>query len=305
MGPLKRCLVFGLVPWVWSCGIWLDVDAPQCSSNQDCVALLGKDYTCSRSAGVCMAPRAQTMDAGPDIPDLPPEWDCLNDPPRTFTPDPDRMVRVRMDAVELASLKPPSDLKVDVCNPSDYSCSSPVRDDVMPGPDGFVELEVPHGFTGFLTFESPSTVPSVVYNNQPWLENAQTSGPALATQKSLDDIYERAGRPTNVEDVGLAILEIRNCKDGAGDGVSFDPIGEEQPFYFDGALPSREISATTSSNALAARAEERAVGGFSNLPAGIRTFTARLEGTDVVVGRYTMNIRAKQVAYLRLYPQWR
>jgi hypothetical protein len=215
------------------------------------------------------------------------------------------MVRVRMDAVELASLKPPSDLLVDVCNPADYSCTAPVQSDLQAGPDGFVEMEVPHGFKGFVKFEAPSVVPSVVYNNRPWIENTTTSGPALATQMSLDDIYERAGRPTDIDNVGLAILEIRNCKDGAGAGVSFDPVGDEQPFYFDGALPSRQLTATVTSNVLGARAEERAVGGFSNIPAGIKTFTARLEGTDLIVGSYTMNIRAGHIAYLRLFAEWR
>jgi hypothetical protein len=297
-----KCFLLALVVTsLFGCEAWLDVDATQCSRNADCVGILGRGYTCEKS-GLCVAPSepdAGKEDAG-EVSQLPARWACVTDPPKNFIPDPDRLVTVRLDSVDLNSLKVPADLRASACLPSDVECSSPIVKDISPGTDGFLEFTVPHGFEGFLTFTSSTTVPAISFSNRPFLDNLTTSGPTLSSPKSLDDIATHSGYP-NDSSRGVAIIEVRDCNDRAGDGVAFDPVADEMPFYFDGALPARGLPATTVSNLIGAGREPRAVGGFSNLEPGYVTFEARLEKTGESVGRVTVQIRAGWMTYVRIY----
>jgi len=284
-----------------SCELWLDVEAPQCTTSKTCVELLGRGFTCG-SAGVCLAPaRPEPSAPSGEDDDWPARWACAGEPPDDVVANPDRNIRIRMDAVDFTSLRVPPGLTARACNPADVECSAPVATDVQPGADGFLEFMVPHGFAGFLTFDAPNIVPGLMYNTRPMIESTTTSGPALATGETLMDIAEHSGRP-NDDSRGLAILEIRDCNDAAGDGVSFDSVDGEEPFYFDGALPARDLEATTISNLLGAGRERRAVGGFSNLPPGYVTFQIRLAENEEPIARTTLQIRAGHITYVRVYP---
>lgn len=281
------------------CEAWLDVQSPQCKVDRDCVGLFGREFTCGDD-GVCRAP---SHDAGVDSgvhPKLPSRWACANEPPTDFVPDPDRSVTVRMDAVDVTTLRVPMNLVSKACNVGDVDCNAPVLSNVRPGTDGFLEYTVPYGFEGFLTFDAPGFVPSLSYANRPYLANLTTSGPALSSEDSLQDIGSHSGREIDPND-GVLIVEMRDCNDTAGDGVKFDAIGDQTPFYFDGALPARGLDATTVSNQIAANRESRAVGGFSNLPPGYVTVQARLATNDAPLGHLTVQVRAGSFTYIRLY----
>jgi hypothetical protein len=297
---MKLILLTVVATLLVGCQVWLDVEGPQCTRNADCVGILGRGYTCEKP-GVCVA--APEPDAGKDageVSQLPARWACVTEPAKDFIPDPGREVTVRMDAVDLNTLRVPPGIKANACAPGDVECSSPILKDVEPGSDGFFAFTVSHGFEGFMEFRSPSTVPALLFSDRAYLDNFTTSGPALSTPMSLDDLSEHAGRP-NDPTRGVVILEVRDCKDGAGDGVSFDPVGDETPFYFDGALPARGLTSTTISNLLGAGREPRAVGGFSNIKPGYVTFEGRLESTGDSVGRVTVQVRAGWFTYMRIY----
>jgi hypothetical protein len=298
---LKRIALLLGICGVCGCEAWLEVDDPQCKSNQDCVGLFGREYTCN-ARGVCLAPSSPDAggSSGPSKPLLPARWACVNEAPRDFVPDPDRTVTMRMDVVDVTTLRVPPALVAEACHPRDIECADPIANDLHPGADGFLEFVVPYGFEGFMGFTAPDFVPALLFSNRALIEDVTTSGPALSTITSLDDFASHSGRDIGAG-TGLAIIEIRDCSDKAGDGVKFDPIGDETPFYFDGALPARGLSATTVSNLLGAGRESRAVGGFSNLSPGYATIQARIATNDVVVGRVTVQIRAGYITYVRLY----
>jgi hypothetical protein len=281
------------------CELWLNVDAPQCDKDATCVGLLGHGYTCG-TAGVCVPP-ATPVDSGEPKRVLPARWACIDTPAKTFVADPDRSLTVRMDAVDFATLKVPPGVKATACNPADVMCSAPIFSDAEPGSDGFFEFNLPYGFDGFLEFSAPNIVPSLLFRNRAYIDSVTTSGPALASNSLLMDIGKSSGRPIDPA-TGVAILEIRDCFDAAGDGVEFDPIDEEGPFYFRGALPTRDDGGTTISNNLAAGREPRAVGGFSNLTPGPVTFQIRLVTTKDLVATVTLLIRAGYITYVRVYP---
>ena len=285
-----------------ACEVWLDVDAPQCKTNNDCVGLFGRDYTCGGS-GVCVAPQA--ADGGTNKPDLPARWACANDMKGDFIDDPDKTVTIRMDAVDLNTLKVPEDIKAVACSPTDWDCGDPVLKDVMPGADGFFSFDLPYGFEGIIKFTAPNIVDSISKTNRPYLESVTTSGPAVLTLDARDDLANHAGHPIE-PGTGVAILEIRDCADNAGDGINFDNLVqddgvEETPFYFDGALPSRTLTATTISNLLGAGREPRAVAGFSNLKPGFPSFTARLDSNKAEIAKIVVPIFEDTTTYVRVY----
>jgi hypothetical protein len=290
--------------------VWVDVDVPQCKTSKDCVGLLGRGYTCA-TGGYCVAPDASTSpstssstgmlnNAVASPPQLPARWACANEMKGDFVGDPDRTVTVRMDAVDLNSLRVPKGLVATACNATDFGCDTPVVSDATPGQDGFFEFELPFGFEGYLTFNAPDIVPGISITNRPFLESTTTSGPALLTMMSQKDLADHSGYPLE-PGLGVVIFEMRDCNDTAGDGITFDPVGDNPPFYFDGALPVRGLKATMISNLLAAGREARAIAGFSNLEPSYLNFQARLASNGMEIANVTIPIRADEITYVRVY----
>jgi hypothetical protein len=287
------------------CEVWLDVEAPQCATSKDCVGLLGRGFTCNE-AGVCVAPRAKGAAGEGTETDaamrtqLPARWACANEKRGDFVANPDKTVKIRMDAVDLNTLRVPDGLVATACAPADFGCDAPVIENATPGSDGFFEFNLPYGWEGYMTFNAPNMVPGLLANNRPFLESQTTSGPALLTIKAEKDLAEHAGHPL-VPGTGVAIFEVRDCNDSPGDGVTFDRVADQDPFYFDGALPARNVMATMISNLLAAGRESRAVAGFGNLPPSYLTFHARLAASGDEIASVTIPIRADTITYVRLY----
>jgi hypothetical protein len=279
------------------CQLWLDVDKPQCKRDASCVSLLGPGATCA-SGGVCVRGPEQA-DAAPKPEALPQRWACLRDAPKDFIPDPDRKLRLRMDVVDVVTLRVPDGLSADACMTSDVECESPLAHEIKPGSDGFLEFELPYGFQGFIQLNAPDYVPALSYDSRPYTESVTTSGPAVITPNVLKAISTGDGMASDPER-GLVFLEIRDCNDAAGDGVRIENVGDEQPFYFEGALPAHDLTQTAISNQLGAGREPRAVGGFSNLQPGYITFHAVLPDSGDTVSRITVQIRAGHITYVRM-----
>lgn len=290
------------------CEAWLDVDVSQCNTDKDCVGLLGRGYTCNK-AGICLAPSGSSMEAvtgtagsGSETNNqLPQRWICANDEMGNFVPNPDKTLKIRMDAVDLNSLRVPNDLVATACNPTDFGCDSPLIENATPGSDGFFEFNVPYGFEGYWTFNAPNMVPGLLALSRPYLESQTTSGPALLSVKAEQDLADHSGYPLE-PGTGVAIFEVRDCNDSAGDGVTFDPVDDLTPFYFDGALPARNLTATMISNLLGAGREPRAVAGFTNIHESYTTFHARLASSGEEIASVTIPIRADTITYIRLFP---
>jgi hypothetical protein len=281
------------------CQLWLDVDAPQCTSSKVCQSLLGAGAKCS--AGVCVRPN-ETADAGTDAGNLPPldaRWQCIREPKKDFILDPDKTVKLRMDVVDVISMQVPAGLTATACTPGDVECTRPVASNVKPGSDGFLEFSLPYGFQGFITVEAPDYVPGLSYDNRPYTQSITTSGPAIITPAVLAVISSNSGMDSD-PNLGLVFVEIRDCNDAAAEGVSFDNVGDVSPFYFDGALPSRDLKATAISNQLGAGREPRAIGGFSGLQSGYTTLQATLPDTGEVVSRLTVQVRVGHITYVRM-----
>jgi hypothetical protein len=281
------------------CELWLNVDIAQCTTDKRCIELLGLDYTCG-PAGTCVSSHVESVTADPGSA-LPARWACIDDPPKSYVPKSDKTIHIRMSVVDFATLEVPDALSGDACSPSDVGCDTPVVGDVTASTDGYFDFDLPYGFQGFFRFTSSSFVPGFMYTNRPWLQSETASGPSMISPKGLKDLIEHAATGDDPSR-GVAIIESRDCNDVAGAGVSFENGRNDQPFYFDGALPSRDLEATTESTVLGAGRERRAVGGFSNLQPGYATFVARLASTGDEIGKVTTQIRGGYLSYMRIYP---
>ena len=279
------------------CEVWLNVESKQCTQDETCVKLLGAGASCG-SAGVCT--RAPTPSDMEPEDELPARWACLRQEPKDFIPDTNKTLKLRMDVVDVVTLKVPEGLVASACTPGDVECTRPVAQGVKPGSDGFMEFELPYGFEGFVKVEAPGYVPSLSYDSKPYTASFTTSGPAIITPTVLKVISDNSGMSSDPNNA-MAFLEVRDCNDSAAEGVQLDPIGDNSPFYFEGALPSRDLKVTAISNQLGAGREARALGGFSDLKPGYTTFQARLPDSGDLVSRITVQIKSGHITYVRMH----
>jgi hypothetical protein len=281
------------------CRLWIDVDEPQCKNDGACVALLGDGATCD-SDGVCEA-GSESGAISQASSSLPGRWSCVSNRAPAVALDPDKKLRVRMDVVDVTTLRVPPGLKAAACMANDIDCARPVVRSVAPGGDGFMEFELPFGFQGFFTLDAPDYVPALAYSNRPYTESTTTRGPPVITLGALDTLAANSGMQSVAADRGLIFLEIRDCDDVAADGVTFKGPGDETPFYFEGSLPNPDLDVTAISNQLSAGREPRAVGGFSNVePGSNKMFQAILPNSGEVVSRVTVQIVAAHITYVRM-----
>ena len=280
---------------VGGCRLWIDVDDPQCKDDQTCVALLGEAATCGPD-DVCR--RASQLGTTADgVRALPGRWSCARAPAERVALDPSRSVRVRMDVVDISRLRVPPGLIGGACLADDADCTKPFVQNIAPGGDGFMELALPYAFQGYLRLEAPDYLPVLAYNTRPYTETTSTRGPPMIKQGALEVL---AAASSSSASRGLALLDVRDCNDAAGEGVSFDDVDGQAAFYFEGAGPSPSLTQTVISNQLSAGREPRAMGGFSDLEPGATTFRVVLPESGEVVGRVTVAIRAGHITYVRL-----
>jgi len=281
------------------CQLWLDVDHAQCDSDAACIDLLGSGATCGEG-GVCSMPSQLGMTAD-SVRALPSRWSCASTPADAVTADTARMLRVRMDVVDVTTLRLPQGLSGVACNWSDGECTRPVSHGIAPGDDGFIEVELPYGFQGYFSLMAPGYLPALAYHNRPYTEPTSLRGPPMLTASVLDAIAAAVGGGANdASSRGVALLDIRDCNDTAGDGVRFVEVDGHAASYFKGALPAPDLTQTAISNQLSPGREPRALAVFLDLEPGPTTFRAVLPDSGEAVSRVTVEIRAGHVTYVRI-----
>lgn len=289
------CLTLG------GCQLLLDVDSSQCERDADCVGLLGRGFMCG-SNGICKrAPQKPASDADAGAM-LAARWSCLDEEPATPPPlGSGDEVEVKFDVLDFTTLEPPEGLEVRACAPTDVACSDPLADGVEPDAEGFVTFELPYAFEGYYQLDAPGFLPALSYSNRALTEDAQFPGPLLVSPDALRDLASFGGESID-EKLGTVVLEVLDCDGGPGDGValSMQDDAEQHPFYFEGALPDRQLNATVVTTALGRERAPRAVGGFSNVKPNYVTFEARLRKPERMVATFAASIRAGSITFIRL-----
>lgn len=285
------------------CQLLLDVDSTQCERDADCTGLLGRGYTCA-STGICKRDAVSSpgpmADAGPQ---LAARWACVEEEPmKPPVVNVSERVSVIFDVLDFTTLEPPAGLTVRACGPTDVSCLTPLQEDVRPDEDGFVMLELPRGFTGFYEIDAPGFLPGLSVGNRPMSEDTTFQGPTMVSPRAQADLAMLGGEMIDATR-GTVVVEVVDCDGGPGDGVRVEMKDEEDQhaFYFEGALPDRQLSATVVTHALGRPGgEPRAVAGFSNVKPNYVTFVATLLRPERVVSTFAAQVRAGSITFIRM-----
>jgi hypothetical protein len=284
------------------CQLLLDVDSTQCERDADCTGLLGRGYTCAVT-GICKrmaAPAGPQADAGPQ---LAARWKCLDDEPmKPATVNASERVTVKFDVLDFTTLEPPPGLIVRACGPTDVSCSMPLLDGVQPDADGYVTLDLPRGFAGFYEIDAPGFLPGLSAGNRPMNEDTTFQGPTVVSPKAQADLA-RLGGETIDATLGTVVVEVVDCDGGAGDGVRVEMEDEQDQhaFYFEGALPDRQLPGTVITYKLGRPdGDPRAVAGFSNVKPNYVTFVATLLSPERTVATFAAQVRAGSITFVRM-----
>jgi hypothetical protein len=294
----------------FGCSLVLDVEGEQCTSDDDCVGLFGRDFVCTPQR-VCVEPNAGDGDGdagmqGDGGSNLPPEWQCIEEPPRIVIPQQNRSLTLRLAVTDFVDLTQPEGLVGRACNGMDVDCSSPVIEDVVPDNEGYLVFEdLPHGWVGYLELEAPEYLPTLVFSNKPYTVDEMPEGPTLLTLDSLRSITEGGGEMIN-EDRGIVLLVVYDCLGNPAEGVRLvqeEREGEEpeMPYYFEGSLPDRDRTETIISRRLTRTMNPLAVGGFNKVREGYQTFFGVLASTGQPIGRVTVQVRPLTMSIAELH----
>jgi hypothetical protein len=240
------------------------------------------------------------VDAGPQ---LAKRWACLDEAPTKAPPlSGSERVAVTFDVLDFTTLEPPVDLVARACSATDVSCSTPLAKDVTADAEGYLTFELPRGFTGFYELNAPGFLPSLSVGNRPMTEDTTFQGPTLVSARAQADLAKLGGESIDGTR-GTVVIEVVDCDGGAGDGVRVEMKDEEDQhaFYFEGALPDRQLEATVITTALGRpTGEPRAVAGFSNVKANYVTFVATLLEPERVAATFAVQVRAGSITFVRL-----
>lgn len=283
------------------CQLALDVEGTQCDSDQDCVGLFGREYTCTESHVCVERPvDAPVEDSGTPstTPDaqvtLPPEWACIAEPRRMVIPQTNRAISIKLAVTDFVDLMSPAGLTGRACNATDVPCARPVVEGVTPDAEGYLVFAgLPHAWRGYLQLTAPGYVDSLVFTNRPYTGDEMPEGTTLLTEASLRSISE-GGNETLDETKGIVLVAIYDCEGNAAPGVrlvQLDATSEERPFYFEGTLPDRDRDTTTISTQLTGSMAPLAVAGYSHVDEGYVTMIGVLEATGDEIARVTVQVR--------------
>ena len=274
----------------------------QCESDEDCITLLGTQYTCDAEY-VCA--RQEQVDSGPTA--LPEQWQCLREnlptyPPLTAEERANPALDIALLLRDFSSGEIVMNSTGRSCGPSDLNCTNALEEGLTPDSEGYTHFSVPYGFAGRFRFEIPGRLSTTVYISRPILRNYRTHGGSAVTQETMDALL--AGASTDVpNETGVALFLLYDCNEEAAEGVRLVSTAFEDslPFYFDGPFPDQQLTESRLTTALAYDASPLAVGGFYDTPS-FTTYEAYLASTDDFVSRVGIDVRANEMTLVLMYP---
>lgn len=282
------------------CQLLLEVDAPQCERDSDCVALFTRQHTCGGD-GVCVPPdEAPDPDGGG--PGLPPAWACLEEAPRTVSAVPGESITVGFISVAYDSLKVPAGLTARACNATDINCDTPLVDGVTPDEDEYLRFELPTGFPGYFELSADDTLPTLFYSNRPHGDDGEYIGPVLVDPQTVVDLSDRGDSAADLSK-GLVTFLFWDCLGQPAGGVTLERNGgaDHEVFYFDGGLPDRDLTASRVSAALSVTGEPLAAAGISNIEPGFESFEVIHQESGLPLGTYTAELRPGHMTTVSMY----
>lgn len=202
--------------------------------------------------------------AGALMPAVGRDWTCLGElraEPMVARDNinPARLVQSVQVLTLREGLVPPESV-VRACAQRDLACDNPLTPSLPVDAQGWVDMPLFDGFDGYLEVTSPSTVPMMLFYQEPLRGTSRIDGEPLAQLEVpvLAQLSAALGSPQQAE-LGLLILRAFDCNGDGAPGVRFTVDRPGVPYYFVAGLPSSMVTETDGSG----------LGGFLNVPIGI------------------------------------
>ena len=249
---------------------------PQCKTDAECVAR-GAEFM----GGKCSASQC--------LPN--PRWRCDTPPPTNASTEIRKLKLLVRDSL---SLNPVANLKVVACQKLDLTCSQPIKD-VTTGTDGYLTIELPANFAGYLQQTERREYLPAMYFLPPALpaDGMLQPFPLLGSGVIFDALAAALGGTIDPKR-GHMMLIAEDCMGTALAGVTFmSPQRDAQTvqFYVRDLLPSTTAMDTA----------EIGNGGFLNFPAGTAVINVAQPKTSLDLATVSVVVRAGfiSIAYIR------
>ena len=219
------------------------------------------------------------------------DWGCLAEdrPPSPPVPiDTNRPLTYRGTWIDIGTRAPPSNLRARACGIADPACSEPLTPFASADSTGLIELELFHGFAGYLEVTSDVTVPTIAF-----FSSTLTADTSTVYEESLSRTLIQPGALVSLANVygieieptaGYITIFSLNCAGRVTENVEFSLSnqGSAVRYYFDNNFPSITLETTTPDG----------LGGFVNVPGGGASVSATQGTTGELVRTATLFVRA-------------
>jgi hypothetical protein len=185
-------------------------------------------------------------------------------------------------------------LSVRACSQCDVECTSPLTEFEPVRSDGWIDVVLYEGFSGFLEIQGDAIVPIVLSYPEPLaLGREAYSTPVSALEKAVLTSLSVAGGVQQDPTLGLVALRTLDCQGDGALGVSYEIDRAGAPWYFVAGLPSTAALETADSG----------LGGFINATPGVAVVSAELEGRGLaIVPPASILVRARWMTGIRFVP---
>ncbi|MEW5854416.1 MAG: hypothetical protein AB2A00_36915 [Myxococcota bacterium] len=176
-------------------------------------------------------------------------------------------------------------VNVKLCPVEDDACASPV-DEGTTNEEGKVGLTIPvgtEGYQGYLELTSSQIMPTLYFNNRPWVDNAGFSLELLSPQSvaTINALIGAELDPTRGH-VGFNVYDCDN-EGASGVSASVDTSDENSTqSYVSNGFPTTSTQQTDSSGK----------GGWANLPTGRATISYVQNASSVTVIQHRVLVKA-------------
>lgn len=218
-------------------------------------------------------------------------WLC----PAPEAPQASDSIRYSFQVLEFVSRMPPANIVVLACRTQDVNCANPIAQFEDESGEGFVELTLPSGFSGFFEVRSDALT-ALSYLTKPLtrdLQDRDLQVSSMSTLELLATLDNTVFEPAK----GLALVEAFDCTGTPSGGVHFqESKGTSKPFYIVNHIPNSDatVSVYDEVNGVAD-------GGFINLEPGFVTFTARWGVDGPVLGEFNAHVRESTITFVDMY----
>ncbi len=248
--------------------------APECSMDVDC-ASRGAEYV----GGRCLSSHCRPN----------PRWRC--EPPASAPQS--AMKQLRILVRDSISLSPLPNIAAVVCQKLDLPCSAPVTD-TRTGADGYLTLNLPANFAGYLKVEQAGYQPAMYFMPPVFPDNGELQPfPLLSSGVIVDALAFALGAGIDARR-GHMMLIAEDCQGLPLPGVRFSSPQKDATtvqFYVRDLLPSTSAMETA----------EIGNGGYLNFPAGTAVLTLTKADNALKLTTVSVHVRPNfiTVAYIR------